>query len=138
VSCSVEQSILHPASDNLIDVGFQLLASDNCDPNGPQIEVQVTSDEPTALAFSAVVGDDLYPDAVIDRAADGSVERIWLRAQRSQEGKADGRVYRIRAIATDSCGLQSVSDCYVTVPRTKPGPGSAINSGQGFDAVQFN
>ena len=138
VSCSVEQSVLHPASEEMVDVGFQFLASDNCDPDGPHIEIQITSDEPTALAFSAVAGDDLYPDAVIDRATDGSVQGVRLRAQRSTEGKADGRVYRIRVIATDSCGLQTFSDCHVTVPRTKPGPGSAINSGQGFDATDYN
>jgi hypothetical protein len=138
VTCSVAQGTLYPAQGEMVDVGFQYVASDNCESDGPQIEVQVTSDEPTALAFTAIDGDDQYPDAAIDRAADGSIERVWIRAQHSTEGKADGRVYRIRLIATDSCGLQSSSDCYVTVPRTKPGPGSAINSGQGFDATQFN
>jgi hypothetical protein len=138
VSCSVEQGILYPATNGMIDVGFQFVASDNCEPDGPQIDIQVTSDEPTALAFSAIDGDDLYPDAVIERATDGTIQGIQLRAQRSTEGKADGRVYRIRVIATDSCGIQAFSDCYVTVPRTKPGPGSAINSGQGFDATDYN
>lgn len=138
VSCSVATSVLHPASDQLVDVGFSYQATDNCEPSGPELEVQVLSDEPTAYAYSVSVGADASPDAVVERSPNGGIVRILLRAQRSQSKPADGRVYRIRLLATDSCGLKSHTDCFVTVPRTNPGPGSAVNSGLEFDATAEN
>lgn len=136
VTCSVANPILYPADDKFVDVGFSYTATDICQPDGPEVTVEVTSDEPTALAYSVIPGDDPFPDAIVTTDADGTVSAIELRAQRSQN--ADGRVYRLRVTATDACGKQSYADCFVTVPRSQPGPGSAINSGQDFDATAQN
>jgi hypothetical protein len=138
VSCAVATDVLYPANGGLVDVGFTYQATDNCEPNGPELDVEVTSDEPTLYAYTLAAGADAAPDAVVERSASGAVTRILLRAQRSQSTVADGRVYRIRLTATDSCGLQSHADCFVTVPRTNPGPGSAVNTGLSFDATATN
>ncbi|HET9299027.1 MAG TPA: hypothetical protein VFO11_03720, partial [Candidatus Polarisedimenticolaceae bacterium] len=138
VSCSVATSVLYPANNALVNVGFTYQATDNCEPNGPKIDVEVKSDEPTLYAYTLAAGSDPAPDAVVLRSASGAITGIQLRAQRSQSSPADGRVYRIRLTATDSCGLQSFADCFVTVPRTNPGPGSAVNSGLDFDATATN
>jgi len=136
VTCSVATSVLYPDTEEMVDIGFSYTATDACEPAGPRVTVEVTTDEPTALAYTVIAGDDPYPDAVLTRALDGTVRAIAVRAQRAQN--ADGRVYRIRVTGTDSCGLESYADCFVTVPRSQPGPGSAINSGQGFDATKEN
>ncbi|HEX5042347.1 MAG TPA: hypothetical protein VFV75_05550 [Candidatus Polarisedimenticolaceae bacterium] len=138
VSCAVATSVLYPANNALVDVGFTYQATDNCEPNGPKLDVEVKSDEPTLYAYTLAAGADPAPDAIVQRSASGAITRIQLRAQRSQTSPADGRVYRIRLTATDSCGLSSFADCYVTVPRTNPGPGSAVNSGLEFDATATN
>jgi hypothetical protein len=138
VSCAVATSVIYPASNALVDVGFTYQATDNCEPNGPGLAVEVSSDEPTLYAYTVAAGVDPAPDAVVERSASGGITRILLRAQRSQTSPADGRVYRIRLTATDSCGLQSSAECYVTVPRTNPGPGSAVSSGLDFDATAVN
>lgn len=138
VSCGVATNVLYPANDTLVDVGFTYQATDNCEPNGPKLDVSVMSDEPTLYAYTLSAGADPAPDAVVERNAGGGITRILLRAQRSQSTTGDGRVYRIRLTATDSCGLQSYTDCFVTVPRTSPGPGSAVNSGLDFDATAIN
>ena len=138
VTCSLVTTVLYPATDEFVDVGFSMTATDECDPAGPQVDVQVTSDEATALAFSTKESEDAFPDAILDEGPDGAIVGIRLRAQRSKLEGADGRVYMIRVTATDSCGLQSVADCFVTVPRQTPGPASAINTGQVFDATTRN
>jgi hypothetical protein len=141
VTCSVEQHLLWPADLDFVDVGFQVTAYDNCDGDDPQLEFFVTSDETTTLLFPVHGLDDPGPDAVIERDASGNVERILLRAQRRGTTAYDGRVYRIRVVATDSCGLSSQADCYVTVPTTYSqgnGRGSVVNSGQFFDATIVN
>jgi hypothetical protein len=138
VSCAVATSVLYPANNALVNVGFTYQATDNCEPNGPKLDVEVTSDEATLYAYTLSAGADPAPDAIVQRSAGGAITGIQLRAQRSQTSPADGRVYRIRLTATDSCGLQSFADCFVTVPRTNPGPGSAVNSGLDFDATATN
>lgn len=139
LSCSVETGVLYPPDGELVDVGFVLVASDNCDGGNPVVEVTVTSDEPTAFVLSIHGTADPEPDAVIERGADGSVQRILLRSERRGTSAYDGRVYRIRVIATDSCGLSSRADCFVTVPRVfSNGTSKVINSGQIFDATETN
>jgi hypothetical protein len=78
------------------------------------------SDEPTLYAYTLAAGADPTPDAVVQRNASGAITGIQRRAQRSQSSPADGRIYRIRLTATDSCGLQSFADCFVTVPTHEP------------------
>jgi len=138
LSCSVASPTLWPANGSMVDVGFNLTVGDRCDPYDEiDIVVTVTSDEPTALARQTLSGNDPFPDAQLIRGADGNVETIMLRAERSDYGPADGRVYRIRVVATDSCGLESQTDCWVEVPR-ELSRGQGVNSGQKYRADRQN
>lgn len=135
VSCTVQKQILWPANEQLVDVGLSYSATDNCGP-APAVEFLITSDEPTAYAFRINGDKDPTPDAVIERDAAGNVQRVLLRAQRKDNGSYDGRVYRIRIVATDRCGLSSQADCFVTVPQVySQGTGQVRNNGQIFDAT---
>ena len=141
VSCSVGTALLWPADDRLVDVGFNVAVSDNCDGVATGYEVLVTSDEPTMYNLRIQGGQDPAPDAIVDRLPNGIVQRIQLRAQRRQDSSDNGRVYRIRVIATDSCGLSSEADCFVTVPKNYAPPtdaGMIVNSGQLFNATEIN
>jgi len=141
VACSVERPLLWPADDELVDVGLQITAHDNCDGDDPHVDVFVTSDETTTYLYPVHGSGDPGPDAVIERDSSGDVERVLLRAQRRQTTAYDGRVYRIRVVATDGCGLSSRTDCYVTVPKTYSGGngrGTVGNSGQFHDATIVN
>ena len=60
-----------------------------------------------------------------------------LRAERSDYGPADGRLYRIRVVATDGCGLASQTDCWVDVPR-QLNKGQGVNTGQKYRADRQN
>jgi hypothetical protein len=138
VSCSVATPTLWPADGTMQEIGFVMDVSDDCDPYGDiQIDVTVTSDEPTALARRTLGGDDPFPDAELINGADGNVETILLRAERSDYGPADGRLYRIRVVATDGCGLVSQADCWVDVPR-QLNRGQGVNSGQKYRADRRN
>ncbi len=141
VMCAVEQALLWPPDEEMADIGFSYVLSDNCDGSHPDLRVQITSDEPTSYNLRVHGEDDATPDAVIERTPDGGIARILLRAQRRQTVADDGRVYRIRLTATDSCGLSSRTDCYVTVPKTySPGQdeGQIVNSGQFYDVTEIN
>jgi hypothetical protein len=121
----------------MTDLGW----TDNCDGSQPDLKIEITSDEPTSYNLQVHGEDDAYPDAVIEKTPEGDIARILLRAQRRQTVADDGRVYRIRLIATDSCGLSSRTDCYVTVPKTySPGQdeGQIVNSGQFYDVTEIN
>ena len=138
VSCSVATPTLWPADETMRDVGFVMTVTDDCDPYGDiQIDVVVTSDEPTALARRTLGGPDPFPDAELINGADGNVGTILLRAERSDYGPADGRLYRIRVVATDGCGLASQTDCWVDVPR-ELNKGQGVNTGQKYRADRQN
>jgi hypothetical protein len=141
VMCAVERALLWPPDEGMADIGFSYVLSDNCDGSHPDLKVEITSDEPTSYNLQVHGEDDATPDAVIERTADGAIAGILLRAQRRQTVADDGRVYRIRLTATDSCGLSSRTDCYVTVPKTySPGQdeGQVVNSGQYYDVTEIN
>lgn len=144
VSCSVAREILWPADGTLHDVGFAFSATDDCDGNDLDLEFVVTSDESTffGLKVQDEKGEtDPAPDAEIDYDATGVATAIRLRAQRRADVGSDGRVYRIRVIATDSCGARSHADCFVAVPHhleSGSGDGFVFNSGQRFDATGVN
>lgn len=137
ISCTVATPVLWPATDELVDIGFQLNLADNCDPQ-PALDVIVTSDESTRYAYVTSNGNDPFPDAVIERTAAGGIQRILLRAQRRTTNTAsyDGRVYRIRVVATDACGLSRSTECWAEVPSTSNS--TSVNSGQNYDATTEN
>ena len=137
ISCSVAQSVLWPANEAMVDIGFQLNLGDNCDPQ-PVLDVAITSDESTRYAYVTQNGNDPSPDAVVERTSTGGIQRILLRAQRRSTtvSSFDGRVYRIQVTATDACGLSSRTECWVEVPSTSNS--TAVNSGQDYDATKEN
>lgn len=138
VSCSVATPTLWPPDGTMQDVGFAMIVTDDCDAYGDiEIDVTVTSDEPTALARRTLGGPDPFPDAQLISGADGNVATILLRAERSDYGPADGRLYRIRVVATDGCGLASQTDCWVDVPR-ELNKGQGVNTGQKYRADRQN
>lgn len=128
VSCSVATSELWAPYHGFVDVGFSFTTGDVCDPD-LDIAITVTSDEP-AIAHGD--GGPIHcPDAIV--GADGSVQ---LRVERS--GLLDGRVYRITVTATDACGNSTPCSATVSVPKSLGPDGTAVDSGQAFDATVCN
>jgi len=122
----------------MVDVGFVLVVDDNCGTEDVQIDITVTSDEPTSFQLDVKGDDDLAPDATVEFGP-GNVPVVLLRAERQQTSSADGRVYLIHSTATDACGNQSYADCYVVVPKVQTANKSdVVNSGQNFDATERN
>jgi hypothetical protein len=138
LSCSVATPILDPPDGQWVDVGFVLNVDDDCGAADVKIDVAVTSDEPTSFQLDVKGEEDLAPDARIEFGP-GDVPIVFLRAERQQTTSADGRVYLIRSTATDACGNQSHTDCYVVVPKVQTNNRSdVVNSGQIFDATARN
>ena len=138
ISCSVAMPILDPPDSRWVDVGFVLNVADDCGAADVKIDIAVTSDEPTSFQLDVKGEDDLAPDARIEFGP-GNVPVVFLRAERQQTTSADGRVYLIRSTATDACGNQSHTDCYVSVPKVQTNNRSdVVNSGQVFDATTRN
>jgi hypothetical protein len=144
VTCAVATNNLWPADDRMQDVGVSYTVDDNCNGSSMEVRFEVTSDEATSFGLKVkdTLGEvDPAPDAQLVRDAAGNLTQLMLRAQRRPDESADGRVYRIRVIAVDSCGLESFADCFVTVPHnmsTGSGLGFVYNSGQAFDATEVN
>lgn len=138
IMCTVASEVLWPPDNRMVDVGLNIQALDDCDGTMPDVQIQVTSDEPTAFAFTTEAADDPSPDAVIERDGAGNFLRLLIRAQRAGMDQNDGRVYQITVTATDSCGFRNSSSCWVTVPHTNPDPSTALNSGQKYDATVAN
>jgi hypothetical protein len=127
VSCGAIERELWPPDHEFVDVGLSFSAADVCDTNPLSISITVSSDEDAAGAAGAG-GTKHCPDAQIQ--PDGSV---LLRAERS--GAGDGRVYVISVRATDSCGNVGLCQVPVTVPYNRSTRGSAVDSGQAYDAA---
>lgn len=116
VNCSVETALLWPPNSNLVNVGFEVTATDN-DGQPPTLQIDVFSDE----------DDEAQPGGMSPDAKDVAPETLRLRAER--RGDADGRVYVIRIRATDSSDNTSVSYCTVVVPHSQSKASvSAVNA----------
>jgi hypothetical protein len=131
VSASAAVTELSPANHELIDVGFDFGAFDDCE-GEPELRVSVSSDEPSSSASGA--GGENGPDAVVLRGAGGRPEAVLLRAERSSSG--NGRVYRISVEATDPCGHSAAASVDVSVPPNGNSP--AVDDGQYYDATASN
>jgi len=107
LSATLTQPILWTPSHELVNVGFAVSVSDNCD-TAPPAQVMVYSNEPDRPAGDADAS--FSPDA--RNVASGSLR---LRAERLQAGS--GRVYLVTAQATDSANNTSVSCATVVVPH---------------------
>lgn len=127
VTCDVAVPVLWSPNHGLVDVGLTFGAMDDCASEPLVFGVSVSSDEDAANAPGS--GGPMHcPDAVI-----GDDLSVLLRAERS--GSGDGRVYVITVSATDSCGNVGICQVPVTVPSDQMPGGSAIDSGQIYDAT---
>jgi hypothetical protein len=126
LTCSVDVDTLWPPNHGFVDVGFSFEVTDVCDPD-ISIDVSVSSDEDPALTKGAG-SKNFCPDAII-----GEDNSVQLRAERS--GSGDGRVYEITITAVDSCGNSTSCSKVINVPANQGSKGSAIDSGQSFDAT---
>jgi hypothetical protein len=115
VSCSVALPMLWPPNHNLRETGLTVSATDVCAGDLPVV-VEVFADEDD----EEQTGDGRHsPDA--DLGTD-----LRLRAER--KGNADGRVYLIRAMATDPANLTGYDCCTVTVPKNPKKGIAAVNA----------
>lgn len=98
---------LWPPDGRLVAVGFQVAASDRCDPSPAVVLLDARSSEPQgAVDHGAPIAD----------AEIGTDDRtISLRADRSKEGPA--RTYTITYRATDAAGNVTTADAVVQVPH---------------------
>jgi hypothetical protein len=110
VSCSVAQSVLPalwPPNHNLVNVGLNVSATDNCD--NLTITVMVFGDE-----------DDEEPTGDGTHSPDAKdIAQGTLRVRSERKGDADGRVYLIVVKATDDAGKVGVACCTVVVPLSQ-------------------
>jgi hypothetical protein len=100
-------ALLWPPNHDLIDVGLVATAVDSCGGVRP-VAIQPFSTEPE----EAAMGDGRFsPDA--RQAASGALR---LRAERM--GGGDGRIYLIRAGASDPSGNSGFGCCSVVTPHS--------------------
>jgi hypothetical protein len=107
VRCDVRVPVLSQTNHGMADVGLGGGARDACEGQLP-VRVEVFSDE----SDDPRAGDgNLSPDG--QNVALGS-----LRLRQERQSRGDGRVYLIRAEATDAAGNRGVDCCTVVVPHS--------------------
>ncbi len=113
VSLEVDPASLWPPDHQMTLVATGVGATDICDAN-PELTVTVTSNEPVSGRGAG----NTSPDWQVVENADGTVD-VWVRAERS--GRGGGRVYTIRASATDASGNSSATSATVSVGHDQGG-----------------
>jgi hypothetical protein len=107
VLSSIAADLLWPTDHELVPVGFEANATDNCDAEvADSLVTNVFSDEPeetTADGHHAPDAADLDSD---------------LRLRRERSGKGDGRVYLLVSQATDACGNTNFACSVAGVPHS--------------------
>jgi hypothetical protein len=107
VTCFASSDLLRPSNHELVDVGLELSAVDNCDattsPPAFGIFADEDDDEGNVSGFHS-------PDAKVDPT---------LRLRSERVGGLDGRVYLSVATAVDEAGNTSHGCCTVVVPHGK-------------------
>lgn len=125
VTCAVATSQLNQNNHNLINVGLEGSAVDQCEGVLP-VTVTVFADEDDENT-----GDGKHsPDA-----KDLAVDTLRLRAER--KGNSDGRVYLITVEATDSSGNRGSSCCTVSVPLSDASASRASAQAQAAAAQSY-
>lgn len=111
LAMSVTPTRLWPPNHTMHLVARDIVASDACDPK-PSLVVTVSSNEP----INGLGDGDTAPDWSIEQDGAGLVD-VWVRSERS--GLGDGRVYSLRAVATDGSGNATSSAGTVRVPHNQ-------------------
>jgi hypothetical protein len=105
-------SILWPPNHRMVDVNYNVVAIDACDPNPTVKLVSVTSSEPD----DAPGGGDGQTTGDIQGAGTGTDDRqVQLRAER--DGNTTGRTYVATYSATDSSGNTTSTSSSVQAPH---------------------
>jgi hypothetical protein len=99
----VSPTTLFPPNDAMVKVASDISASDACDPS-PRLTVSVSSNEAPSNDWQIVAN------------TDGTYD-VYVRAAR--EGNGTGRIYTIRATATDASGNIFSKSQTVTVPHSQ-------------------
>jgi hypothetical protein len=107
----VSPTELWPPNHEMRLVSHAVMATDACDP-APTLNVSVVSNEPE----NGLGDGDTAPDWLVQRLADATVD-IWLRAERS--GLGNGRIYTIRAAASDRSANTTAEAGKVSVPHNQ-------------------
>jgi hypothetical protein len=111
IAMAVSPTTLWPPNHKMHLVSRGVSASDVCD-SAPALLVTVVSDE----AENGLGDGDTAPDWSVQQTAP-FVFDVWVRAERS--GRENGRVYTIRAVATDGSGNGASSSGTVKVPHNQ-------------------
>jgi hypothetical protein len=111
IAMHISPATLWPPNHTMHVVSRGIAASDACD-SAPALLVTVVSDEPE----NGLGDGDTAPDWSVQQTAP-FVFNVWVRSERS--GREDGRVYTIRAAATDGSGNGASSVGTVSVPHNQ-------------------
>ena len=103
--------------DIFLNVGFTFVATDSCD-GTPKVAIEVWVDE---LPYDTL----LVPEAIVSYDYYGGYHGVLVRATHNRG--SGGRVYTIRATATDTAGLSDSCSATVSVPAA--GFGAPVNNG---------
>ena len=126
VNCSVATTSLWPPDHNLLNVGLNVTATDNC-PETITIGVEVFSDE----GDEAPTGDGNFsPDAK-------NIAPNSLRLREERNGGLDGRVYLIVTTATDTSGNTAHCCSTVVVAHDQSSPSIASVNAQAAAARAY-
>ena len=126
VNCSVATTSLWPPDHNLLNVGLNVTATDNC-PETITIGVEVFSDE----GDEAPTGDGNFsPDAK-------NIAPNSLRLRKERNGGLDGRVYLIVTTATDTSGNTAHCCSTVVVAHDQSSPSIASVNAQAAAARAY-
>ena len=127
IELSLQKKELWPPNGEMVDVGFSFSVKDNCDPR-PHAFIKITSDEPATEGHGGL-SSPYQPEAKILNG-----NRVWLRAQRSEDG--NGRVYVIVLTAIDASNNSSAAAVAVKVNLVRDE--ESIDDGQSYDATAVN
>ncbi len=105
-------NVLWPPNHRMVDVTYDVVATDACYPNLSVVLVSVTSNEPD----DAQGGGDGHTTDDIQGAGTGTDDRlVQLRAER--EGRGVGRTYTAMYMVTDGSGNSTSASAGVQVPH---------------------
>ena len=117
LTSSVAVSTLSPPKHDLVNVGLNATATDNC--GSPVITVEVFGNEDDEMD----TGDGNFsPDAK-------NIAPVTLRLRAERQGSGDGRVYLIVVTATDADANKTFACHTVVVPKSQgPQFGASVNA----------
>ena len=130
VTLELTTATLWPANHKMVLAASGISSSDICDAS-PGLTVSVSSDEPANDKGDG----NTEPDWEIIDNGDGSFD-VWLRAER--DGRDDGRVYTVTAVALDGSGNSTTATNTVDVPHSQGNSASSTGKGKAKKTVSIS